>query len=188
MIYFTTKYLFESATLPYPCSLHLGHQHPSPWWLSYPLVRISLPFSVFFCLQEPHYTRARVINLKKIEVWWHHLLAEFFACHSSLISVFCRVRSHWLFFSSSVCSLSLSVLNNFIYYYAGSSLLFRLFSRCGEWGLLYSCSVWASRHGGFSFCGTQALELMGSVVLAHELSRCGSWALEHRFNSCGTWA
>ena len=36
----------------------------------------------------------------------------------------------------------------------------RAFSSYGEWGLLSSCSVMASRCGGFS-CGAQALECAG---------------------------
>ena len=32
----------------------------------------------------------------------------------------------------------------FIFDYAGSSLLRGLFSSCGDWGLLPSCSAWAS--------------------------------------------
>ena len=42
----------------------------------------------------------------------------------------------------------------FIY---GSSMLCSLFSRYGEWGLLFSCSMLASHHGGFFCCGVQAL-------------------------------
>ena len=44
------------------------------------------------------------------------------------------------------------------------------------WGLLFSCSVWAAHCSGFSCCRTQALELIGSVVVAHGLSNpiaCG---------------
>ena len=48
------------------------------------------------------------------------------------------------------------------------SLLHRLFSSCGEQGLLSSCSAQPSHCGGFSCCS--------------------SWALEHRLSSCGTQA
>ena len=64
---------------------------------------------------------------------------------------------------------------NFIFIYqfvfgsAGSSLLHELFSSCGEQGPLSSCDVWASRCGGFSCCGAQALGHAG-------LSSCGMWA------------
>ena len=34
---------------------------------------------------------------------------------------------------------------------SGPLLLFRLFSSCGEWGLLSSCSARASHCGGFSY-------------------------------------
>ena len=44
----------------------------------------------------------------------------------------------------------------------------RAFSGCGEWGLLSSCGPLASRGGGFSCCGAQALEL--------GLSSCGTQA------------
>ena len=47
-----------------------------------------------------------------------------------------------------------------IFGYAGSSLLRKLFSSCGEWGLLSSCGVWASHCGGFS-CAAQALRCPG---------------------------
>jgi len=43
-------------------------------------------------------------------------------------------------------------------------------------GLPFSCSVWASHCSGFSCCKAQALELGGSVVVAHGLSNpaaCG---------------
>ena len=35
------------------------------------------------------------------------------------------------------------------------------FSSCGKWGLLSSCSVWASHCSDFSCCGAQALECVG---------------------------
>ena len=44
------------------------------------------------------------------------------------------------------------------------------------WGLLFSCSVWASHCSGFSHRRAQALELTGSVVVAHGLGNpaaCG---------------
>ena len=50
-----------------------------------------------------------------------------------------------------------------IFVCAGSSMLRGLVSSCGEWGLLFSCSVKASH------CGAEALECAG-------------------FGSCGTWA
>ena len=64
---------------------------------------------------------------------------------------------------------------------AGSSLLHGLLSGFGEWGLLSSCSDWASHWGSFS-CGAQPLGRVG-------FNSCSSKALELRFNSCGshTW-
>ena len=38
------------------------------------------------------------------------------------------------------------------------------FSSCSEWGLRFSCSVWASHFSDFSYCGTQALGTWVSVV------------------------
>ena len=64
---------------------------------------------------------------------------------------------------------------------AGSLLLHRLFSSCGEWWLFSSWSAQASHCGDFSCCGAQALGHAG-------FSSCGTWAPESRFNSCGTWA
>ena len=52
---------------------------------------------------------------------------------------------------------------------AGFLLLCRLFSSCGEQGLLSSCRVWASLCSDFSLCGAQAL--------GHT-----------SFSSCSTWA
>ena len=52
---------------------------------------------------------------------------------------------------------------------AGSSLLHRLFSSCGEWALICSCGAWASHRSGFPCCGAQALGHTG-------FSHCGTWA------------
>ena len=63
----------------------------------------------------------------------------------------------------------------------------RVFSSCGECGLLFVVVRWlliavASR------CGAQALGTWASVVVAHGLSSCGSRALELRLSSCGSRA
>ena len=76
----------------------------------------------------------------------------------------------------------------FIFGCAESLLLHGLFSGCSEWGLLSSCSLWASHCGGFSFGGAQALGISGSAGAAYGLCSCSSRALEHRFNSCGPQA
>ena len=54
-----------------------------------------------------------------------------------------------------------------------------LFSSCGEWRLLSSCSVRGSHYGGFFCC-------MGSKLTG--FSNCDVRALEHRLRSCGARA
>ena len=60
-------------------------------------------------------------------------------------------------------------------------------SSCGEQGLLYSCSAWASHCGGFSCCWAWALGHRLPIVVACGLNSCGSQVLEHKLNSCGLW-
>ena len=57
----------------------------------------------------------------------------------------------------------------------------RLFTSCGEQGLLSSCGARASHCSGFSSGGARALGRLG-------FSSAGSWALEPRLSTCGTWA
>ena len=64
---------------------------------------------------------------------------------------------------------------------AGSSLLLRLFSSCGEQELLSGCHVPASYCGGFSCCGAWALGSLG-------FSGCSSRVLEQRLSTCGAQA
>ena len=76
----------------------------------------------------------------------------------------------------------------FIYGYAGSLLLHRLFSGCGKKGLLFIvvCRLlieMASLVVDYRLLGVQT-----SVATAHGLSNCGSQTLEHRLSSFGTWA
>ena len=71
--------------------------------------------------------------------------------------------------------------NYFIFGLAGSLLLQRLFSSCGDWGPLSNCSAWAAHCWGFSSCGEQALGLMG-------FSCCSSQALEQGLSSCSAQA
>ena len=59
---------------------------------------------------------------------------------------------------------------------AESLVLQRLFSSCGNPGLLSSCSPQTSHCSGFSCCRAWAIGDSG-------FSSCGSWALEHRLNS-----
>ena len=74
----------------------------------------------------------------------------------------------------------------FIYGYAGSSLLCKLFSSYGEQSLFFNCSAQvthltaqASPCGGFSCLEAQA---QASGIVAHGLSSCGSQAPEHSFS------
>ena len=55
---------------------------------------------------------------------------------------------------------------------AGSSWLLRLFSSCGEQGLLSSCRARTSHRGGFSCWEAQAPGHVGTVVVVHGLSYC----------------
>ena len=72
-------------------------------------------------------------------------------------------------FTSFFCNL----INCCIFAYVRSSLLQGLLSSCGEWVLHSHCCTWASRCGGFSCHGAQALGHAG-------FSGCGSQALEHK--------
>ena len=76
----------------------------------------------------------------------------------------------------------------FLFGCIGSSLLHACFLQLWRAGTTLRCGVWASHCGGFSCCGTQALGMWASVVVACRLSSCGSRALECRLSSCGTWA
>ena len=82
-------------------------------------------------------------------------------------------------------SFFLVLKNLFIYLfiYFGCA---RVFSSCGERGLLFVAVV-ASHCGGFSCCGARALGAWASVVAAHGLSNCGLRARECRLSSCGAW-
>ena len=69
---------------------------------------------------------------------------------------------------------------------AGSLLLCRLFSSCGERGLLSSSGRQASHRGGCSCCrararacGPQELQHMGSVFAAPRLESTGSTVVAH---------
>ena len=58
------------------------------------------------------------------------------------------------------------VIYLFVFGCAGSSLLCRPLSSCGEQGLLSSCSEWASHCGGVSSCGAQALGRLDLITVA----------------------
>ena len=53
------------------------------------------------------------------------------------------------------------------------------FSGYGEQRLLSSFGAQASHGGGFSYCGAQALGLVGSEVMAHGLQSAGSVVVVH---------
>ena len=72
----------------------------------------------------------------------------------------------------------------FIFSCAESLLLCRLFSTCGELGLLSSCNVLIEVA---SFVAEHRLQGVQASV-THGLSSCGSQALAHRLNSCGARA
>ena len=83
------------------------------------------------------------------------------------------------------CSFSFCIVFNlfliilFIYLCLCSvSIAVRLFSSCGERGLLFSCSELASHCGGFSCCWAQVLgSKWASVVAAPRLESTGSTAV-----------
>ena len=65
---------------------------------------------------------------------------------------------------------------------AGFLLLPGLFSSCGKWGLLFSCSAQASHCSGFSCCGAWALRARASVSVAPRLWSTGSVVVAHRLS------
>ena len=78
--------------------------------------------------------------------------------------------------------------NLFIYGYAGSLLLWRLFSSCSEQGSTLCCIVQTSHCGGFSYCSCQSLGI-GSIVVAYKLScsvACGIFP--HQGSNAPAWA
>ena len=90
----------------------------------------------------------------------------------------------WLWRSFCLFSACLTVLFKNIYIYlltfgcAGSSLLCGLFSSCGDWGLLSSCSAWASHCSGF-LQNRRLQDKRASVVVAPRLWGTGS-VVTHR--------
>ena len=91
-----------------------------------------------------------------------------------------------------VCRLEIHVGHlDFFFFFAvlGLHCCTQAFSGCGERGLLFCCSPWASHCIEFSCCGARALGTWASVVAAQGLSSCGSQALELAgISSCGTSA
>ena len=105
-------------------------------------------------------------------------------------SISCRLFIYlsWFCIHSASLYLLIGALNpfkfkviffwSFIYLFLAlwSSLMSRLFSSCGDWGLLSSCGV-QTYCSGLSYCRAQALELSG-------FSSCSFCTLEHRLNCC----
>ena len=80
-----------------------------------------------------------------------------------------------------------TILLVFSFCCAGSLLLLRLFSNCGERG--YSlAAVHRLLIAASSIVEHELQSAWASVVVAHGLISCGSWAREHRLSSCGAWA
>ena len=81
--------------------------------------------------------------------------------------------------------LNVLFIHSFISGFAGSSLLRKLLSSCGEWRLLSSCSVWASHYSDFSCCRAGAVGHVGSVVVAPSIQSTDSIVVVQGF-SCST--
>ena len=75
----------------------------------------------------------------------------------------------------------------FIYWLCWVFVAVQRLSPVDEWGLLSSCSMWASRCGGSSHFGAQALGCSG-FKRCGPWAQCFSWALEHWLSSCDAQA
>ena len=72
---------------------------------------------------------------------------------------------------------------------ARSSLVQRVFSSCGEWGVLSTCSAQSSHCGDVSCFRAQALGTWASVTVGYRLSCCNFLALWHPgFSNCSSQA
>ena len=82
------------------------------------------------------------------------------------------------------------LINLFLFFLAALHLrcCAQAFSSCSNGGATLHCSVGASHCSGLSCCGSWAVGMWASVVVARGLSSCGSWAVEHRLSSCGARA
>ena len=75
--------------------------------------------------------------------------------------------------------LNATFLKKFIYFIfdcIGSSLLHAGFLQLWQAGVTLCCGARASHCGGFSCCGTWALGVQASVIVARGLSSCGTRA------------
>ena len=80
------------------------------------------------------------------------------------------------------------LLNLLIYVFRSCSVFVAVWALCGCWEhrLFLSYAARTSRYSAFSCCGAQALGCLGSVVVAHRLSRskvCGIF-LDQELNPC----
>ena len=87
----------------------------------------------------------------------------------------------------SICLLSFLNVDVFTFGCAGSSLLHRLLSSCGELGLLHSVVCELLIAGASLVAALRLGAAQASVLEGCGLSGCSSWALEHR-RSRGTQA
>ena len=99
------------------------------------------------------------------------------------ICLFCLNTGVTILTSDKTDFISLLSLYSLIFCRTGSWLLHRLFSGCGEWGLLSSCGVQAPHSGGFACCRTvsrlQWLGLLGSGAQSQQLWYMGFVVMQH---------
>ena len=139
------------------------------------------------------------LNRNKSLTLWHISLQSFFnaffpqmTSHSRYTYINCILFSTY-HYSLNILLLIYNFikhLNILLFIYFWLCWLFnaaQAFSTCREQGLLSGCSVWASRCGGFPYCGAQVpgLEGVGSW------RSCGQWlqfpgSVQHRLHSCCT--
>ena len=95
--------------------------------------------------------------------------------HHLLVFGISTVVSFFFFFNAFIYLFVLFLATLGLCCYTG------FFSRCGKWGLLSSCTAWASHCVGFSGCRAQAVGHVG-------FSGCSSQASERGLSSGGAWA
>ena len=108
-------------------------------------------------------------------------------CVSGAQSI-CRVMKLFCMEYEWSGNLKLLLFYNFISLFLAvpSSSPCGLFSHCGEWELLSSCSACTSC-SAYLAVEHRLYGIQASVGAHCGLSRWGSHALEHRLSSCGTW-
>ena len=118
---------------------------------------------------KPHFTRARRALGFTWAIFWEDQHSEkswTFSGWQSWKPVSQNPAGHIANLLSGLLPLMACSVNSFFFFfsllifgYAGSLLRHKLFSGCGEQGLLSSCSVRASHRGGSSCCSAQAVAL-----------------------------